>query len=194
NLVADDDYVTLDDDNIDKNDKNDDEDVNDDIGTVNNDKEPNFNSDKTACGDSEEKHNDLNDVSHTSNMLNIFNPKNWDALDVHMIEMLAIRGPKRDMPFKRGPKDKHSRSFNASWYTRTLSNGEKCDRDWLVYSKELDKIFCFCCKIFRKGTAIGKLANEGFSDWHHLSERIKDHELGIEHINNMIAWYDLRER
>ncbi|XP_074314594.1 uncharacterized protein LOC141649817 [Silene latifolia] len=111
-----------------------------------------------------------------------------------MISILADKGPQRDLSFEKGPKDYRSRQFSSTWFTRVLSNGEKCDRDWLVYSKELDKVFCFCCKIFRKGAARGQLANEGFGHWSHLSDRLKEHENGVEHITNMTAWYDLRER
>ncbi|KAK2423848.1 zinc finger MYM-type protein [Trifolium repens] len=111
-----------------------------------------------------------------------------------MIDLLATKGPKRDLSIVKGPKDKTSRRFTANLYTRVLSNGEKCDRDWLVYSKELDRVFCFCCKIFRRGIGRGQLANEGFSDWGHVGERLKEHELGMEHINNMTTWYELRKR
>lgn len=68
-------------------------------------------------------------------------------------------------------------------YTRTLANGEKCDRDWLVYSKELDKVFCFCCKLFR-----------GNHDWRHLGAWLREHETSMNHIKNMSIWYDLRMR
>ncbi|CAN1126306.1 Zinc finger MYM-type protein 5, partial [Linum perenne] len=87
----------------------------------------------------------------------IFDPRCWDSLDSRMIDVLVVKGPKRDLSIEKGPKDKFSKRFFASCYTRVLSNGEKCDRDWLVYSKELDKVFCFCCKIFKKVVGRGQL-------------------------------------
>ena len=102
------------------------------------------------------------------------------------------KGPKRDSSIQHGKKDKLSRRFSAVSYTRVLSNGEKCDREWLVYSKDLDKVFCFCCKLLRKGLVRGQLANEGFSDWAHLGHRLKEHETSREHVTNMTTCYDLR--
>jgi hypothetical protein len=32
-------------------------------------------------------------------------------------------------------------------------------------TKELDKVFCFGCKLFTKGHRKGQLANEGYNDW-----------------------------
>ncbi|CAN1801737.1 Zinc finger MYM-type protein 5 [Linum perenne] len=122
----------------------------------------------------------------------IFDPRLWDSLDSKMIDMLVAKGPKRDLSIEKGPKNKFSKRFCASWYTRILSNGEKRDREWLVYSKELDKIFCFCCKIFKKNGVRGQLANEGFNDWSHVIGRLKEHESSIEHVRNMATWYDLR--
>ena len=58
-----------------------------------------------------------------------------------MIEVLATKGAKRDMTFDKGLKDKFSRRFSSVNYTRVLSKGENCDRDWLVYSKDLIKFF-----------------------------------------------------
>jgi hypothetical protein len=126
--------------------------------------------------------------------LDIFDPTIWDSLESKMIDLLATKGPKRDLSIVNGPKDKTSRCFTANLYTRVLSNGEKCNRDWLVYSKELGRVFCFCCKIFKIGIGRGQLANEGFSSWGHVGERLKEHELGMEHINNMTTWYELRKR
>ncbi|KAK2425520.1 zinc finger MYM-type protein [Trifolium repens] len=126
--------------------------------------------------------------------IDIFDPTIWDSLGSKMIDLLATKGPKRDLSIVKGPKDKTSRRFTANLYTRVLSNGEKCDRDWLVYSKELDRVFCFCCKIFRRGLGKGQLANKGFSTWKHVGERLREHETGMEHVNNMRTWYELRNR
>ncbi|XP_056692487.1 uncharacterized protein [Spinacia oleracea] len=126
--------------------------------------------------------------------VDIFDPRNWDGLDSKMIDILAVKGPKRDLSFDKGPKDRLSKRFSATLYYRVLSNGEKCDREWLVYSKELDKCFCFCCKLFKKGYGRSQLTNEGFGDWTHVSIRLKEHETSPEHFKNMGIWYDLRLR
>ncbi|CAL5205683.1 unnamed protein product [Lathyrus oleraceus] len=76
----------------------------------------------------------------------IFDPRIWDSLESKMIDLLASKGPKRYLSIVKGPKDKLSRRFTANLYTQVLSNAEKCDRDSLVYSKEFDRVFCFCCK------------------------------------------------
>jgi hypothetical protein len=70
----------------------------------------------------------------------IFDPRYWDSLDSKQIDILAQKGPKRDLSIQKRPRDRYSRRFSALFYNRNLSNGEHCDRDWLVYSKELDKV------------------------------------------------------
>uniref|UniRef100_A0A7N0TCQ3 TTF-type domain-containing protein n=1 Tax=Kalanchoe fedtschenkoi TaxID=63787 RepID=A0A7N0TCQ3_KALFE len=77
---------------------------------------------------------------------------------------------------------------------KILDNGEVQDRDWLVYSKDLDKLFCFCCKIFKKGYVKGGLVNEGYADWTHIAVRLQEHEVGLEHKKNWATWYELRSR
>jgi hypothetical protein len=133
-------------------------------------------------------------VDDVSFQPDIFDPRYWDSLDPKQIDILAEKGPKRDLSIQKGPKDRFSRRFSALFYTIILSNGEEYDRDWLVYSKELDKVFCFSCKIFTKGHRKGNLATTGFNDWAHLSERLREHETSADHVLNMTAWYDLRNR
>ncbi|XP_058784362.1 uncharacterized protein LOC131659147 [Vicia villosa] len=92
---------------------------------------------------------DVENVDNVSdNGKNIFDLRIWDSLDSKSIDLLATKGSKRDFSIVKGPKDKSSRRFMTNLYTRVLSNGEKCDRDWTVYSKELNRAFCFCCKAF----------------------------------------------
>ncbi|GKA23145.1 zinc finger MYM-type protein 1-like protein [Tanacetum coccineum] len=45
-----------------------------------------------------------------------------------------------------------------------------------------------------KGVAKGSLVNECFADWAHLTTRLKEHEVGLEHVTNMATWFDMRRR
>ncbi|XP_024310359.1 zinc finger MYM-type protein 5-like [Brachypodium distachyon] len=97
--------------------------------------------------EAEEVHIDDNlNTSHAADVNDsfqpdIFDPRYWDSLDPKQIDILVQKGPKRDLSIKKGPKDNYSRRSSAPFYTRFLSNGEQCDRDWLVYSKELNRVF-----------------------------------------------------
>ncbi|XP_039050203.1 zinc finger MYM-type protein 5-like [Hibiscus syriacus] len=89
-------------------------------------------------------HTNRNVEQNESVYVDIYDPRKWDSLESKLIDILAVNGPKRDLSIVKGPKDKFLRRFSSTFYTRYLSNGETCDREWLVYSKELDKVFCFC--------------------------------------------------
>ncbi|XP_039055742.1 uncharacterized protein LOC120198474 [Hibiscus syriacus] len=65
------------------------------------------------------------DVTH----IDIFDPRRWDDLSSDMIKVLVSKGPKRDMSFEKGPKDKFSKRFSAALYTRILPNNENVDRE-----------------------------------------------------------------
>ena len=93
----------------------------------------------------------------------IDDPGNWNKTDQNIRDFLVERGPKRNNNVIF-PKDHSDRCFAMKHYFRDLPNGEKQDRKWLVYSASLDKVFCFCCKLFSKKHLMGQLAEEGLND------------------------------
>ncbi|VFQ87752.1 unnamed protein product [Cuscuta campestris] len=129
-----------------------------------------------------------------SALFDIYDPRNWNTLDSKSIDVLVKNGPKRDASIVKGPKDKFSRRFSSTFFTRYLANQERIDRDWLVYSNELDKVFCFCCKIFKKGGGRSSLVNDGFCDWKHLNGRLREHETSVDHMSNLKTWREMRRR
>ncbi|XP_022010544.1 zinc finger MYM-type protein 5-like [Helianthus annuus] len=137
--------------------------------------------------------------------IDIFDPRTWDSLNPNLKNELVKKGPKRELTIDKGTMDKDGRRFSKVMYTRILSNRETREREWLVYSKELDKLFCFCCKLFKQGHPKGGLDNEGYADWRHASQGLKAHEVSFEHLKNMHEvsfehlknmhqWFDMHQR
>lgn len=124
---------------------------------------------------------------------NIYDPGAWNNINEKLRDLLVENGPIRENILEF-PLDENVRRFSAKHYTRILSNGEKYDRRWLVYSKDFGKVYCFCCKLFNLKSSTSQLSNEGCRDWKNISYKLKNHETSNEHITNMSFWIDLEAR
>ncbi|XP_042031109.1 uncharacterized protein LOC121777819 [Salvia splendens] len=101
----------------------------------------------------------------------IYDPRNWNSLDNKARDILVEKGPIREENIVF-PKDGNARHFSYAHYSRKMKNGEVRDRK--------------CCK--------SSLAHDGFGDWKHIIDRLKDHETSVEHITNMNTWNELRAK
>lgn len=87
--------------------------------------------------------------------------------------MLIEKGPKRKLNIVYPIDDVTKRHFAYKYYFRKLCNGDIDDRKWWIYLQHLDKVYCFCCKLFQSHGQLSLLARKGLRDWKHISDRLK---------------------
>lgn len=75
-----------------------------------------------------------------------------------------------------------------------LTNGERLERPWLIYSVSKDVIFCFCCKNISGSERKSDLARGGVKDWKNISSILSAHEKSTEHVENFHKWKKLDMR
>jgi hypothetical protein len=128
------------------------------------------------------------DVNYDPGLWGIIN----DTKRVMLVKKGHIKILKENDEFPKEPN--RGRHFSSKLYTSNRPNGEKQERKWLVYSNELDKVFCFCCKLFKRNPMTTGLAEDGINDWHNLPTKLRDHEKNPEHNLNVVKWVDLQMR
>lgn len=75
-----------------------------------------------------------------------------------------------------------NRFCSKSFFFKTMKNGEKVRRDWLVFSESTGNVYCLYCKLFSSSCT---LLTEGFCGWKKGSERLENHEQSLVHLENL---------
>ncbi|XP_029158998.1 zinc finger MYM-type protein 1-like [Nylanderia fulva] len=140
------------------------------------------------------KYEVLGNEDDSISMLDLNDPGTWpNIIPNKCIETLVEIGPVHiDNNYKFPVDEKTGRKFNILYFNKIMENGEKVKRNWLVYSIKLNRVFCFPCKLFSRENI--KIINDGYSDWRHCSEYFNKHETGIQHIQCVKKWCELKLR
>lgn len=120
--------------------------------------------------------------------VDIYDPRNWRNLDNKARDILVEKGPMREDKNIKYHIEDVGRHCSYAHYHRTLSNGEEHNRKWLIYYKNIDKVFFFCFRISKSSISMNQssLAYDGLGNWRHISEKLKEHETSDDHINNTL--------
>jgi len=74
--------------------------------------------------------------------------------------------------------------ITKDYFLCDMPNGEKVQRDWLIYSPSTGNAFCFMCLLF---SSTENAFTKGFSDWKH-PERVHAHDRNTEHFNCVMTF------
>lgn len=105
---------------------------------------------------------------------------------------LVLHGPVRVQNITY-PLDKNNRHFSNFYYTRILSNQEKQDRRYLVYSQKHDRVYCFACRLFATSNT-SSLSDSGVNNWKNLGAYLKSHDTAPDHMASVLKWVELEKR
>ena len=119
-----------------------------------------------------------------------------DFLTTEQAEVAVRRGSDKH-PYQF-PCDHSGHSFPLSVLRAKLQNGETTPRDWLVWSKFKQSLYCFPCRLFSKlpQASRSKLASaHGHSvndRWKKLHDKIPEHERSNSHKQCYMQWRQLQ--
>ncbi|XP_074265151.1 uncharacterized protein LOC141587575 [Silene latifolia] len=103
-----------------------------------------------------------------------------------------------NLDMNENDSDGNNDGFDVGGVKNDVENGSHMKNIFYMFDpRNWDSLNFDMIKILakkRKANPKSQLANDSLSDWSHICVRLKQYEMGIEHIINMTAWYNLRER
>ena len=162
---------------------------------------PDISSDLTSIKEHEPVEDD--EIETIDKEIETFQDDNSETVDWSDIGCWTSNFPnsrQRDFLVEKGPVRiidhifplKNGRRFSAVHYIRKLSNCERLDRRWLVYSIHKDKAFCFCCKLF--SNSVNVFSRDGYDNWKNFTAMVSSHETSFCDINSQKNWIELENR
>ena len=115
-----------------------------------------------------------------------------------LVDEIIHRGPE-NLP-NSFPDDATGHRFPKGILEANLKNGEKIKRNWLVWSRSKNALFCYPCRLFSKFPEAKRSAlalPSGYSTdkkWKKLHDRIPEHENSNNHRTCYLDWSVLETR
>jgi len=96
-----------------------------------------------------------------------------------------------DIDFKSTKRlcGKNIRKLPYDIFERCLLNGERKKRNWLLYSKSKNALYCFQCLIFGSNKHAFSDPNFGFTNWQKCHHLVNEHEKSVAHNTNVRKWF-----
>lgn len=83
--------------------------------------------------------------------------------------------------------ERHGTHLIHNLWFGTVTNNENIKRDWLVYSKTKNALYCTASKVFASNSTLD-LSKEDLIDWKKTSERLVEHEISVTHKECFMKW------
>uniref|UniRef100_H2ZW52 DUF4371 domain-containing protein n=1 Tax=Latimeria chalumnae TaxID=7897 RepID=H2ZW52_LATCH len=126
-------------------------------------------------------------------------PAKWRQPRSAERDLIVLNGvPKNPASF---PRDSCGRAFPVNIFFKTLPNGEKVSRDWLVWSQSAQGLFCFPCCLFDRCSSeqeqqvsmLGKSDARLKDNWKKLYDLVTSHEHNPVHLSLYFDWKNLEK-
>ena len=158
---------------------------------------------KEKQGDSDQEGGDINDSDNETEKLESFDVATIkQRLSREELKSAIARGPPPNPTIF--PQDKTGRKFTKKIWQRYLKNNESDIRDWLVWSEDMQALYCFPCRLFIdeigniSGNHIGHfISNSGWSvdcGWSNLYRSVPPHENSNHHKECYLRWRQEEEQ
>lgn len=139
-----------------------------------------------------------------ANSVSKLKPMNFDigifdsTITSRQIEEAVSRGPEK---IRENLPSDGDRAFPISIFSYKLPNGETVERDWLVWSRRKNALFCFPCRLFDKSAIIDNRHQSSLAipdgltrKWKKLYDRVPNHQNSTSHKQCYIEWKTLENR
>ncbi|CAM1308648.1 Uncharacterised protein r2_g1872 [Pycnogonum litorale] len=115
----------------------------------------------------------------------------WDVLTEDDISYWIQKGYSECQNWE-GPFEKSKRSFknqvrycSKGLFCSKKVNGERYNREWLVYSPTTGRVYCFVCKLLSTSSTV--LSSGGFDDWRNPTV-MQNHENSEDHRTSLLSY------
>lgn len=125
----------------------------------------------------------------------VHDPYTWpDILSEYFREKIVKSGlptiPNRCTTYPQ----QNGRSFNNNIFYATHTNGSHFKREWLIYSKSSDSVYCLFCALFNQNSNRFCATGRGYSDWKNIKREVANHENSFKHHSAFKSWLEFSKR